>query len=85
MLLREEMQRVLRYLLWQARWWREQVALHDGLSAETVAGVRAYALKQADWHQRLGEFFRQKWNVPAVTAAQHLLAEEGLDQLFSLE
>ncbi|KAJ7893749.1 hypothetical protein B0H13DRAFT_1625094 [Mycena leptocephala] len=85
MLLREEMRRVLRYLLWQARWWRERVALRDGLSAETAAGARAYALKQADWHQRLGEFFRQKWNVPAVTAAQHLLAEEGLDQLFSLE
>ncbi|KAJ7828475.1 hypothetical protein B0H14DRAFT_3466313 [Mycena olivaceomarginata] len=35
MLLREEMRRVLRYLEWQARWWRDRVAPRDDL---TVAG-----------------------------------------------
>ncbi|KAJ7701279.1 hypothetical protein B0H14DRAFT_3173668 [Mycena olivaceomarginata] len=73
MLLREEMRRVLRYLEW------------GDLTVAAAAGVRAYALKQAAWHDRLSEFFRTKWNVPAVTAAQHLLAQEGWDQLYALE
>ncbi|KAJ7343885.1 hypothetical protein DFH08DRAFT_701870 [Mycena albidolilacea] len=85
MLLREEMRRVLRYLEWQARWWRDRVAPRDDLTVAGAAGVRAYALKQAAWHDRLSEFFRTKWNVPAVTAAQHLLAQEGWDQLYALE
>ncbi|KAK7000623.1 CxC2 domain-containing protein [Favolaschia claudopus] len=83
MLLREEMRRVLRYLQWQSNWWRERVASRNDVSREIGAGVGAYALKQAAWHERLAEFFRQKWNVPAVTVAQHILAEEGGDQLFS--
>ncbi|KAJ7801671.1 hypothetical protein B0H14DRAFT_3489329 [Mycena olivaceomarginata] len=65
MLLREEMRRVLRYLEWQARWWRDRVAPRDDLTVAGAAGVRAYALKQAAWHDRLSEFFRTKWNVPA--------------------
>ncbi|KAK7043451.1 CxC2 domain-containing protein, partial [Favolaschia claudopus] len=82
MLLREEMRRVLRYLGWQAEWWRRRVGLREDLALETLAGMRAYALKEAGWHDRLAEFFRNKWNVPAVTVAQRLLAEEesvGLD------
>ncbi|KAJ7721100.1 hypothetical protein B0H14DRAFT_2642530 [Mycena olivaceomarginata] len=85
MLLREEMRRVLRYLAWQAQWWWDQVDLRDDVMSELAAGLRGYALKQAAWHERLAEFFRKKWDVPAVTVAQHLLAEEGLDHLFSLE
>ncbi|KAK6985142.1 CxC2 domain-containing protein [Favolaschia claudopus] len=87
MLLREEMRRVLRYLGWQSEWWRSNAGLRTDVSSETVAGIRAYALKQAAWHDRLAEFFRTKWNVPAITVAQRLLAEEseGLDRLFSLE
>ncbi|KAK7053548.1 CxC2 domain-containing protein [Favolaschia claudopus] len=85
MLLREEMRRVLRYLDWQAEWWRGRVGLREDLPLEAMGGLKAYALKQAAWHDRLAEFFRTKWNVPAVTVAQHLLAEEGVDQLFSLE
>ncbi|KAJ7450436.1 hypothetical protein FB451DRAFT_1566624 [Mycena latifolia] len=87
MLLREEMRRVLRYLTWQSGWWRERAALRTELSAELAAGVRAYALKQAAWHQRLGGFFRTKWNVPALVAAQQLVAVDGahLDDLFGQE
>ncbi|KAK6975118.1 CxC2 domain-containing protein [Favolaschia claudopus] len=87
MLLREEMRRVLRYLAWQAQWWRGRIGLRDDMTLEAMSGLRAYALKQAAWHERIAEFFRAKWNVPAVTVAQQLLAEEvsGPDQLFSLE
>ncbi|KAJ6462537.1 hypothetical protein C8R45DRAFT_1064445 [Mycena sanguinolenta] len=84
-LLREEMRRVLRYLDWQSRWWREREEPRMDLPAAGAAGLRAYALKQAAWHDRIAAFFRTTWNVPAVTAAQHLIAAEGLDQLFSLE
>ncbi|KAK7028695.1 CxC2 domain-containing protein [Favolaschia claudopus] len=84
---REEMRRVLRYLGWQAEWWRRRVGLREDLALETMAGMKAYALKEAGWHDRLAEFFRNKWNVPAVTVAQRLLAEEsvGLDDLFGVE
>jgi hypothetical protein len=85
MILREEMRRVLRYLAWQAQWWGERVNMRDDVTSELAAGLRGYALKQAAWHERLAEFFRKKWNVPALAVAQHLLAEEGLDHLFSLE
>ncbi|KAK7000631.1 hypothetical protein R3P38DRAFT_2797322 [Favolaschia claudopus] len=85
MLLREEMRRVLRYLGWQAAWWREREVWREDVTAEVAGGLRAYAQKQAEWADRLSEFFRTKWNVPAVQVAQHLLAEEELHHLFSLE
>ncbi|KAJ7787971.1 hypothetical protein B0H14DRAFT_2628771 [Mycena olivaceomarginata] len=50
-----------------------------------AAGVRAYALKQAAWHDSLSKFFRTKWNVPAVTTAQHPSGQEGWDQFYALE
>ncbi|KAK7019612.1 CxC2 domain-containing protein, partial [Favolaschia claudopus] len=74
MLLREEMRRVLRYLEWQANWWRQRSELRADLSLETAEGLKAYALKQGAWHDKLANFFRAKWNVPAVTVAQHLVA-----------
>ncbi|KAK7029763.1 hypothetical protein R3P38DRAFT_2775192 [Favolaschia claudopus] len=75
----EMMDEFLRYLAWQARWWRKD------LFAEAAAGIKAYALKQAAWHERLAEFFRTKWNGPAVTVAQHLVAEETVKPLFSVD
>ncbi|KAJ7023232.1 hypothetical protein C8F04DRAFT_1193688 [Mycena alexandri] len=77
MLLREEMQRVLRYLGWQATWWREHVSARtDNLSPDIAAGIHAYALQQGDLHERLAAFFKAKWNMPALTAAQRLVALE---------
>ncbi|KAJ7813724.1 hypothetical protein B0H14DRAFT_3477608 [Mycena olivaceomarginata] len=81
MLLREEMRRVLRYLAWQGAWWQACVALRSDLTGRIAAGVQAYALKQADWHDRLSEFFCTKWDVPVTSVP----AEEetmGLDGLF---
>ncbi|KAJ7169372.1 hypothetical protein C8R43DRAFT_821317, partial [Mycena crocata] len=62
MMLREEMRRVLRYLGWQSGWWREREAWRtEDVSPELAAGLRAYALKQAAWHDRLGVHFHDKW------------------------
>ncbi|KAJ7739034.1 hypothetical protein DFH07DRAFT_752337 [Mycena maculata] len=91
MTLREEMRRCLRHLGWQARWWREHAALREDVSQGTGAGLRAYALKQASWHDRLAWFFESKWKMPVLAAAQHLVAletaaeQEGadLDQFFT--
>ncbi|KAK7022477.1 CxC2 domain-containing protein [Favolaschia claudopus] len=87
MLLREEMRRVLRYLGWQADWWRGHVDLRDDLDLQARAGLKAYALKQAAWHDRLADFFRAKWNVPANTVARQLVTDDNsaIDQMFSLE
>jgi hypothetical protein len=82
MLLQEEMRRVLRYLDWEAGWWRERAALRTDVSREVGAGVRAYALKRAGWNGRLAGYFRTLWNVSADVAAQQEQAPEGLANLF---
>ncbi|KAJ7347334.1 hypothetical protein DFH08DRAFT_960674 [Mycena albidolilacea] len=82
MLLREEMRRVVRYLGWQTAWWRDCAELRMGLTCEIAAGVRAYAPKQADWHERLAGFLCVKWDVSAVVAAQGEQVPEGLDMLY---
>ncbi|KAJ7177592.1 hypothetical protein C8R46DRAFT_1212338 [Mycena filopes] len=74
MLLREEMRRVMRYLRWQSTWWREHVGARvDDIAPEVAAGMRAYALQQADLHDRLAAFFQRKWNMPALAAARRLV------------
>ncbi|KAJ7123795.1 hypothetical protein C8R43DRAFT_1135846 [Mycena crocata] len=87
MLLREEMRRVLRYLTWQAKWWRERVASRTDTDEAISAGLRAYALKQAAWHERLKSFWRTKWDIRARTAAEGYVAVEvagrDLERLFA--
>ncbi|KAJ7884181.1 hypothetical protein B0H14DRAFT_2564560 [Mycena olivaceomarginata] len=82
MLLREEMWRVLRYLDWQAAWWRERAELRMDWTRAVAAGACAYALKQADWHHRLAGYFRLKWDTPALTTAQEMVAVDGFADLF---
>ncbi|KAJ7173281.1 hypothetical protein C8R46DRAFT_893480, partial [Mycena filopes] len=79
LLLREEMRRVLRTLAWEAGWWREQVGLRTDWSAEVAAGARAYALKQAAWHERLAGHLELKWNISALVAAQRMVAVDGVE------
>ncbi|KAJ7623835.1 hypothetical protein DFH06DRAFT_1142681 [Mycena polygramma] len=79
MLLREEMRRVLRYLDWQVRWWRDRAALRTDWSAAVGAGAHAYAMKQASWHERLAGHFQTKWGIPAVAAARHILALDSVE------
>ncbi|KAJ7657040.1 hypothetical protein B0H17DRAFT_1185830 [Mycena rosella] len=86
MLLREEMRRVLRYLNWQADWWRGRVDLRKEFESGAVAaGARAYALKQARWHDRLGGFFRIKWTASALSTAGSLVAWETVDTVEDLD
>ncbi|KAJ6474916.1 hypothetical protein C8R45DRAFT_935451 [Mycena sanguinolenta] len=75
--LMREMRHVLRYLAGQVAWWQEHVEVeqHNWLAA-------VYALKQATWHECLAVHFRLKWNTPALTTAQELVAAEGWTELF---
>jgi hypothetical protein len=82
MLLREEMRRVLRYLEWQARWWRDQASRRSDLDAATAAGAKAYALKQVTWSERLRGFLRSQWDSNAATSVQEIIA---IDDLVHLE
>ncbi|KAJ7301784.1 hypothetical protein DFH08DRAFT_723840 [Mycena albidolilacea] len=82
MLLREEMRRVLRYLEWQARWWRDQASRRSDWDPATAAGAKAYALKQATWSERLRGFLRSQWDSNAATSVQEIIA---IDDLVHLE
>ncbi|KAJ7756767.1 hypothetical protein DFH07DRAFT_958904 [Mycena maculata] len=90
--LREEMRCVLRMLAYLSSWWKGRAELRAAdLAPEEAAGLRAYALKKADWHARLGVFWEGKWNMPALVAVRHMVAleraseEEGadLDEFFA--
>ncbi|KAJ7652310.1 hypothetical protein B0H17DRAFT_1214975 [Mycena rosella] len=88
MVLREEMRRVLQYLSWQAEWWQARVASRtEGVSLELAAGMRAYALKQSAWDERLGRFFRAKWNLSARAVTQDLVEADAatLEDFFESE
>lgn len=74
------MRRVLRYLEWQAGWWRERLAPRPDASLGVAAGIRAYALKQADLHKRIGNFFENKWTMPVGEAARKMVAFEAAAQ-----
>jgi hypothetical protein len=81
MLLREEMRRVLRYLTWEAGWWEGQADLRTDVDSALQSGLRGYAAKQARWRLRLRDYFRQKWDILVLAAAQHLVAVDGADGL----
>lgn len=78
LLLREEMRRVLRYLEWQAQWWRDQATRRNNWDAATATGAEGYALKQAAWSARLGGYLRGQWELDATTLVQEMIAFDGL-------
>ncbi|KAJ6459360.1 hypothetical protein C8R47DRAFT_1226636 [Mycena vitilis] len=84
-LCREEMRRVLRYLAWQASWWRDRVDSRPDASPEVQAGVRAYALKQADLHTRLAAHFGTVWRTPTRDMTLRVLAGQPDDDLEGTE
>ncbi|KAJ7061573.1 hypothetical protein C8F01DRAFT_1252352 [Mycena amicta] len=61
MLLEEEMRRVLRYLAWEAGWWRAQAGRREELDAALAGGLRSYALKRASQSEQVMMHFRLKW------------------------
>ncbi|KAJ6561834.1 hypothetical protein B0H19DRAFT_1209995 [Mycena capillaripes] len=61
----------------ESTWWRAHVDLRDDdVPRQAAAGIHAYALKQADVHDRLAAFFQRKWNVSVIAAAQRLVQLE---------
>ena len=70
-LLVEEMRRVIAYLDWKAKWWREQGDARLGeLEADIADGVSAYAAKQAHIYTSMARSFAATW--------YHVLLANGL-------
>ena len=63
--------RVIAYLDWKAKWWREQGDAHLGeLEADIADGVSAYAAKQAHIYTSMARSFAATW--------YHVLLANGL-------
>jgi hypothetical protein len=61
LLVEEEMRRVVKFMLWQAKWWRDWQGLHNGLPPAEEEGMKAYALRQAALRQALSDKFSSQW------------------------
>ncbi|PPQ82484.1 hypothetical protein CVT26_012847 [Gymnopilus dilepis] len=81
MLLKEEMQRVLKFLEWKAGWWRKRTNLRDGISSELSEGIKAFSLSQARDQDALALHFKKLWSAPlqAVDAGTKDAAESSDD------
>jgi hypothetical protein len=62
LLLQEEMRRVLSFVVWQAGWWLDRQAPHDGLSPPEAEGIAAYSIRQAALCQALHDNFASRWS-----------------------
>ncbi|KAJ7741465.1 hypothetical protein DFH07DRAFT_870169 [Mycena maculata] len=79
--LREEMRCVLRMLAYLSLWWKGWAELRAAdLAPEEAAGLRAYALKKADWHARLRVFWEGKWNMLALVAFRDASDNRGVQK-----
>ncbi|KAL0570387.1 hypothetical protein V5O48_011577 [Marasmius crinis-equi] len=63
-LLREEMQRTLRFLMWKGKWWRERAKGRPEAGGAQQEGIRAYAYAQERIQLRLESKFRLMWSQP---------------------
>jgi len=61
LILQEEMRRVIAWFEWKATWWEEQAARRTDCSPEILAGVSAYAYKQADLIRHMARRFAEDW------------------------
>ncbi|KAE9391195.1 hypothetical protein BT96DRAFT_802220, partial [Gymnopus androsaceus JB14] len=58
-----EMERSLRFLDWQAKWWDDRQARpNPGRVPHLEEGVKAYAAKQAEIQRGLRDRFLKQWN-----------------------
>lgn len=64
-LLREEMRRVLVFMLWKKSWWLERANLRADAREDVRSGLRAYATRQADVFGGLALRFATLWR-PAL-------------------
>ena len=76
MLLKEEMNRVLKYLEWKSEWWRRRADARSGLSKDLAEGVRAYAQDQADIQAALCMHFRRLWEAPLQTSDESASSDD---------
>ncbi|KAJ7025133.1 hypothetical protein C8F04DRAFT_968170 [Mycena alexandri] len=90
-LLREEMRRVIRYLVWETARWEELAVRSAGrqdVTREMRDGLRAYAAKQANMHHELCVLFQSEMGQTVEEATTSAIAsgfgddEEGLGALF---
>ena len=70
MLLKEEMNRVLKYLEWRSEWWRQCANVRTGLTKDLTEGINAYAQDQADVQNALCMHFRRLWAAPLQTSEE---------------
>ncbi|KAJ7453814.1 hypothetical protein FB451DRAFT_1342514 [Mycena latifolia] len=69
-LLEEEMRRIVEFLSWRARWWREQVGRRGLGEGAQLEGETAYALRQATLQEELRDRFLADWvDVPDLIRA----------------
>lgn len=61
MLLRDERERTLVSLEYDAKRWEERASGWKGMTPEVADGVSAYAAKQASGRRRLADHFKGKW------------------------
>ena len=60
-LLVEEMRRVLHFLRWKERWWRDQGEQRKDARSDVQEGLKAYAGKQASIMAQLARRFADEW------------------------
>lgn len=71
MLLKEEMNHVLKYLEWKSEWWRQHADARPGLMKELTEGIRAYAHDQANVQTALRIHFCSLWDTPLQTSEEN--------------
>jgi hypothetical protein len=60
-LLVEEMRRVLQFLRWKERWWKDQGEQRRDARSDVLEGLKAYAGKQASIMGQLARRFADEW------------------------
>jgi hypothetical protein len=61
MLLKEEMRRVVAFLNWKLRWWKEREEKRKGVDSALLEGLHAYATKQGILQECLSDDFVRMW------------------------
>lgn len=62
MLIKEEMQWVIEYCQWQARWWAERATIRGGeVDDQLLEGLQSYAAEQASVEQHRAVQLEAKW------------------------
>ncbi|KAH6887831.1 hypothetical protein BKA70DRAFT_1235793 [Coprinopsis sp. MPI-PUGE-AT-0042] len=83
LILQEEMQRTVTYLLWKSTWWDSRARLREATQANSsiLSGVQGYALKQAWLQRQLASACVRYWSKPlssmGIAITWPSISEEG--------